>query len=209
MELMRWLVAFVFIAGCIVPPHHTLSAPPADAPGDARMEAFTRLRPDKRMLLSCSGRCTSSQYLVLGDGKEIKHPEDLAPVIAPQTPAGESMRRILTLHARRRFWAKVLLIGLASGGAIAIAAATLDSRPLGIAAAGLIGGALVIGIGGMAVQGMKETLEMSTLFDSYEAGLAARLNLCARGTIVIPCESPISGQPTSLRMRDDGLIGAR
>lgn len=120
---MRLLLFVGLVLGACGHPHYSLSAPSPSAPPAERMQAFYRLHASavgEQTTCSNRGGCSSTQYLVLADGTEIWHPEDLAPVVAPQSEAGASMNRLLQLQERARFWRKVMLIPMGVGIAFAV-----------------------------------------------------------------------------------------
>lgn len=162
------------------------------------MEAFNRLHAaavGTQTTCSNRGGCSSTQYLVLADGSEIWHPEDLAPVVAPQSEAGASMRRLLQLQERAWFWRKVMLVPMGVGIAFAVAAIATESAPLGWSALGLIGGGFVVGGAGVIVSNFRIRKATYQLFEQYDGGLAAQLNICARGMAVVPCDAPDTPTP--------------
>lgn len=179
-------------------PHYTLSAPPPTAAPAERMQAFEQLRTSGRgSVTTCSshGGCTSSEYLVLGDGREIWHPEDLEPVVSPRSDAHEAAERLRDIQANRRIWRDVFLVGLIGGIAAVVAGVKIDSRPVILTGELMVAGGLVLGGGGMLVDGFRAAGPKNVILDHYDEGLLQQLNLCVNGTFVFPCEAPGTPPP--------------
>lgn len=194
---MRWLVVVVVMVAC-GHPHYDLAVPAPTAAPSERMDAFGRLHAGGRgVLTTCSNRggCSSEQYLVLADGREIWHPEDLAPVVDPQSPAGDASRRVARAQEGKRFWRNVLLLSLAAGAALSIGAVELHSEPMGYAAVTVLLGGIAVGFGGTLVHAFRLHYATNDLFDHYDEGLAQKLALCANGLALVPCEAPDSPPP--------------
>lgn len=156
-----------------------------------RLAAFHRLRPHGiGTVTTCSNRgCSSKQYLVLADGREIWHPEDLEPAVAPQSAAGVAARRIRKLHRRGRTWAALFGVGFAAGVAIGIAGLARESDTLLYAALGTLGATFAVAGTPLLITHLHLAHTTSELFEHYDVGLAARLNICARGLALVPCDA--------------------
>lgn len=190
---MRGLVVVLLLITACGKPHYSLSTPPPSAPPLERLDAFNRLRPTSvDSVTTCSRRrgCNTRQYLVLADGREIWHPEDLEPVVAPQSAAGVAARRVRQLQRQGKTWGAALGVTMAVGIGLGAAAISRESETLAYAALGTIGAAFLIG--GTATLITKFQLSSATakLFDQYDVGLAAQLNICSRGLAVVPCDAP-------------------
>jgi len=193
---VRWGALLVVIAAC-GHPHYTLSAPPPTAAPAERMQAYAALRAAGRgEVVSCDKHgCTKTEYLVLGDGREIWHLEDTVPVLSPKTDAGEEARRLVDIRANRRVWRDVLLVGLLGGIATIVVGAKVDSTPVIYAGEVMVAGGLVIGGLGMLVDHFRAAGPRNFVLDHYDEGLTKQLNLCVQDTFVYPCDAPNAPQP--------------
>ena len=90
-------LAMTLLLGCGAP-HVLLKGPPADAPLQERTDAYEVLRPvgtvEKTSVTVTRFSATTNQYLEylqLNDGTRVVHPEDLSPVVTPESPTGKAI----------------------------------------------------------------------------------------------------------------------
>lgn len=205
---MKLVVGIIVVAttGCM--PHVNLSAPPATASSAERLAAYDRLSP--RGLTAMPGRHNSdpdSGYMVLGDGSVISHPDDVLPVIAPDSPPARAGRAYRSSWRSTKGW----LIAGASTLVVAIATTAIgidmmdDPAPersmkfaLATALPGAALGLTFFGIGTYyAVDAYRERI---SAFHTYDDALRRRLGLCVDGLRVVDCAgaNPPATASTSL-----------
>ena len=190
---MRGLVVLLLLFVACGHPHYSLTVPPPTAHPMERLAAFHQLRPTGMgAVTTCSSRggCNTKSYLVLADGREIWHPEDLEPVVAPQSRAGVAVRRIRQLYRRGKAWGVVLGVVSAVGIGLGAAAISRESEPLFYASLGTLGAGFAVAGTAILITNFQLSNATAELFDQYDVGLAAQLNICARGLAVVPCDAP-------------------
>ncbi|MCE9579805.1 MAG: hypothetical protein K8W52_42200, partial [Deltaproteobacteria bacterium] len=107
--LVAALVAAIPATGCF---HTQLAAPPPGAALPERLAAYQQLRPAGEVQTVA---ITTNQYgtsvsteldLVLAGGEDVRHADDLLPVVDPQSPTARSARE--SADARGKKWGWVL-----------------------------------------------------------------------------------------------------
>lgn len=186
------------------PAHVELHAPKANAPGRERVEAYERMhaRSSKETHVTYLGKGGAPvgaarlvDYLQLADGQRVYHPEDLMPVLSPQSPAFSAADR------SRKHMSTARTINGIGWGAFGIGTTVML---VGIATTDYSGDStssvmtpIIIG-GGIMLAGVVTTLisggfarkamdEKATAFEMYNEGLAMRLHVCSDDKILVPC----------------------
>src|SRR4051812_29817895 len=155
---MRRIVAIMCCAlfgGC-TQPHLTLSAPPAAASLSERSDAYAALRPASTRVTTEASTWLGAtivtsrrtDYMELGDGRRVYHPEDLLSVIPRDSDTALSISEVRRSE-RRETWlgAAAGICALAGGALVAVSLAKQDP-PVPLWAG------LTIGIGGTLVFGL-------------------------------------------------------
>ena len=204
---MRWLVVLVVVSACFGHPHVALQPPPPSLTPTQRVQAFESLRgvtEKTEMTTSCHrGACSTEvkNGLVLANGIEVWHAEDIAPVIAADSAAARHLTDVRAANERRSMWGWVAFAGAAGGigGAIAIGEAGASDR--------VIFGTFLLGVTTFLVGGVGRgwntylrSQATRKAFETYNDGVARRLGLCVIGLAIVPCEAPMPDR-TALGMR--------
>jgi hypothetical protein len=223
----RLLPALVLVAACTPrqAPHQTLVAPSAAAPEAERIAAHERLFARADAVSGVRGGTMRTDYLVLGDGTRIHHPEDLIPVVDPASPtaraaaksaaASESLRRS---RSRGSIPWYVAGAGIAAGMVVMFSGVRSDDGggDLILAGTGLMVGSLVGGlVAGLILEGdagerhVEARDERVSAFATYNDDLVKRLALCAEGGDVVPCAAPAeAAAPAAAATPGDGPSAA-
>lgn len=189
---MRW-VGLVSLA--LVACHADLRLPPQPWRPDQRVAAYNQLAATHERVYT-SGNGASSRTLIIGDGREIRYPEDLRPVVPPDSPTGRMARRAAEVGPKSRW----LLVGGAASafaGFVFTAHAEFADGDTGIVGPVLLAGGLVaLGVG--LYYHVVYSHATNNAYETYDDDLAAALHVCASGLAVVPCEDaqqPASPQP--------------
>jgi hypothetical protein len=189
---MRLAVLLLFVVAC-GHPHYSLSVPPPTASPIERLQAFNRLRSDAvGVMTACSNRsgCRSTPYLVLVDGREVWHAEDLLPVVAPDSEAARDHRDYKRAKAHQLFWTLGLFAGAAAGIAMIHYGWADEPTNLMWTGVGVTAASVLIGGGGAYITGLHAIGAEIRMFQHYDDGLAAQLNICTSGIAIVPCDAP-------------------
>src|SRR5262245_59942975 len=193
--------ALVVLVAC-TKPHVTLAPPRPDLTPQQRVEMFNQLRGDSEettVTTSCSGGggCSTQveHTLYLAEGTPVYHPEDLLPVLPPDSESARAIREAHRLHDRQLQWA---LGGTASFlvGFIWFFAriGSEASTPELVGMGALALGGLVGAYGAYHFHFMSAD-EILHAHKTFSAGLAERLNVCVSGMLVVACEAWKSPSP--------------
>lgn len=211
MRIALLLVLF----GCASQYHVKLDEPSPTITPEQRVALFWKMRPIKEGTETFNGSLVNDT-IMLGDNKtEVVSPEDLEPLVGEDSDTIRYAKE--SIHARRK--SNFLYYMSFSMAATAVAALTFGDDRIAIAGGGLF----VVALIPYFMQrhyARKEIGLRRKAFDAYPADLGKRLNVCAHGNEVVPCEAPLPGEKPppatnvpsrtgSLRMRDDDLVGVR
>lgn len=189
---MRLALLLLFVVAC-GHPHYSLSLPPPTASPLERLQAFYRLRASAvGTVTTCRGSsCSSNQYLVLADGREIWHADDLLPLVPPDSQAARDHREYKRVKANQRLWVYGMFVGIAAGIAM-IHYGFEDDEPTDLmwTGVGVTAASVLIGGGGAYITGLQGVGAKLRMFEHYDDGLAAQLNICASGMAIVPCDAP-------------------
>lgn len=191
-------MAVVLLVAC-QPPHVQLAPlPPTATPGQ-RVQAYGQLHAVSEKTTwstSCSGRggCSTSvqKTLLLADGTHVHYPEDLLPVVAPDSGAARAVHASLRAKRKSRNYGLLALASVAALGFVAIRSfpppddGFSTASKVGLA---LTGGATLV----TAFASWHYYYEAAALFgdanELYNDGLAQQLDVCADGFRIVPCET--------------------
>lgn len=171
--------------------HVHVTGPSPRITPEERVAMFWQLRPVTEGTLKEDGNLVD-RSLVLGDETRVWLPEDLEPLVGSQSETMRYARASKTArsNANTFWWLEMasFAIGLVGLGAL------VDGQPFGISPLWSVG----VGTAGMVVSYslnkhyVRRELELrKQAFDAYPADLGLRLNVCAHGATVIPCELPV------------------
>lgn len=212
---MRWGLVFAMLVGCRSAKHVTIHAPPDTLTQSQRIQTFQYYRiggEGMETTTSCSNRgCTSTsrRLLVLGDGTEVRHAEDLIPLLPENTIAGLAARNVARHEQRGRMWRRIALVSVLGGLAVAVVAERLDHHDFAVGSTAVGLGVGLIGLGGSMVNYMDAKSETDEVFDNYNQALAQRLAVCVAGYQLVPCEGYAAGAgPPSQTPPIDPAVGS-
>lgn len=203
------------LLGCASAKHVTIQAPPDTLTQSQRIQAFEYYRmggEGTEMTTSCSNRgCTtrSRRVLILRDGTEVRHAEDLIPLLPVNTIAGYSARNLALHESRGRMWRRIALASVLGGLVVAVIAERMDRHDVAVGATAVGIGVGVIGLVGSMKNYLEAKSETDSVFDNYNQGLAQRLGVCVAGYQLVPCEGYAAGaQPPSQTLPIDPAVGS-
>jgi hypothetical protein len=182
--------------------HVDFAPPPPNLTPDQRVSMFHRLRGvAEQTIVTCSSRggCTTRKSMFLADGTEVRHAEDVLPLLPVDHPATHAVIESDSARSRSRWFGLGAAAGLISG-AFMIWKVEVDAWDTGEKdRAQQATGFTTLGLG--IVLGVAAALSIRTMnrkkseaFHWYTHGLAQRLNLCVSGLAVVPCEGSAPGQ---------------
>ena len=167
--------------------HVQLAAPPANAPPEVRAAAYDDLRPIEYATVSnLKSGYTDVAFLELNDGTKVKLPEDLLPLVPPDSPAAQSMRDARSQRHTNHLLALGGTVGLLAGIITALAGAGMGSKPVAYGGLGVaIGGVICIPLTNREANKMNASTARA--YEQYDDGLRRRLGMCEEGGRVVPC----------------------
>ena len=183
------LAVLLSASGCYA--HVQLQAPPPSAPLQARVKAYNALKATSYSLVE-----TRDQYgillrrqpnlLNLADGKEVHYPEDLLPVVAPDSACALAVKRYLpAVRTAHMLSAVGYTVAFGAGAWMLASLGNLGSSAGGantgltqfeVAGAVSLTGALVAAIARL-VWGSRADAAAEAAYRSYDQGLRARLRI--------------------------------
>ena len=212
-------IAMLAMAGCTS--HVALRAPPPSAPAAARLAAYRDLRSTTTQQTAwyrVTGwgmrryEETTTDYMILGDGRRVFAPEDILPVVSESSVAAEAARD----SASARSTTTALRVGAVVIGAVGLAvllvpALTQDpGEELDLTA-------MYVGAGIIAASGVTWLLSLpfgaqahedaARAFLTYDLGLLERLDLCVPRDRLVPCDTGLSPAEPELPTRDEAPGG--
>ena len=202
-----WLLALsIALAGC-GEPHVALQAARPEAPLPERQKSYQHLRPAasaQTVIVNQSDGSISAgrASVILANGQTVHHPEDMLPVVPPDSPTAEAGRR----HAHHDRWDSVgwtlssvgVLVALGSIAIPVIDELDKANPSPDIWWTGVIGGAVavVVGSGLSYYHGARARDAKIAAFATYDASLREQLHLCVSGTRLVDCaDLPPPGEP--------------
>jgi hypothetical protein len=149
---------------------------------------------------------TNLEYVVIGDGTRVAHPEDLVPLVDADSPTARAGQRAAEARVRYERKARrgniILAIGagvILTGVAISVASGAMRDSPGDSSPGDTIGKALFVGgvVGTIGagfwvlsdVRAAKRELddERQSAFETYNDDLRKHLRVCADGTRIVAC----------------------
>lgn len=203
----RLLPALLLVTACTPrqAPHQTLVAPSATAPEAERIAAHERLFARADAVSGVRGGTMRTDFLILGDGTRIHHPEDLIPVVDPASPtARAAAKSAAASESVRRSHSRSVVPWYVAGAGIGVGTVMMfsgvrsdDGSALTLAGTGLMVGSLVGGlVVGMLLEGdvgarhAEARDERVSAFATYNDDLVKRLALCTEAGAILPCAAP-------------------
>lgn len=182
--------------------HVRLDAPRPGITPQERVALFWARRPTEEAYVKENGSLVN-RTLFLGDRQsgeqiEVVSPEDLEPLVGADSETMRYARASISARRKARvtFWTGLALAvaGFVASGAFA------DEPPLGLPTGWIGGGVMVAGLVLAYPVARHYTHQELALrkqaFDVYPRDLGLRLDVCAHGTQVVPCEAPLDEPPS-------------
>lgn len=197
------VVVVVALAAC-AEPHVALHGPTATTTPAERVAMFHALERAGQDTIQISRNNGPYQLagarLVLGDGTRVELPEDLLPVVPPDSDTARAARASSAVGHRANTW---MYIGFGALAASVITVVAVETERVSIGAPDgylFAGAALVTGLPFFAArQQRQEELQLRMqAFTTYTRDLGIKLDVCAHGLEVVPCEAPQPIQPPGL-----------
>lgn len=178
-------------AGCA--PHLTLQAPDANAPPEQRLAAYQSLAPAQVRIVhytSDYSRATFADQIELKDGRQVRHIEDLRPVVADDSRAAREIDRATSLGRTSTWLYAAGLVGMVAGSVLAVhdlaANGPAHRGPSFYLGCGLgIGGLVTLPVA-LSFGGRSNEAGIAAA-KHYDDGLRRRLSLCRDAQGVVPC----------------------
>lgn len=194
---MRGLVV-VLVVGCA---HVELAPPAPNMTPQQRVQTFHAKRPYGRLdeLTYRNGMLVDrSSSLVFADGTNVRHADDLIPLIPSNGPAARAARKSASARTKKLAFGAVGVAALI-GGFLWFKQAEIDpvdasiSPTIPLLTAGGAGVALVA----YAYYHGVEQRQRMIAFGMYEQELGQALQVCAAGLQIVPCEEIVPSPPTT------------
>ena len=204
------IVLAIVLAACAEQYHVRLEPPRPDITPDERVALFWQRRATAQSI-GTTNQEWSNQTLFLGDNQpgseriEVVSPEDLEPLVGPDSETMQHARRSITARDKARRWSTVSIAVLLAGFVAGVALERGEDRslPWGWITFGATAVTASITYA-VARRAMREELTWRRrAFTTYTRDLGLRLDVCAHGMQVVPCEAAEKPPPgrTALRMR--------
>jgi hypothetical protein len=193
MILIRLIVPML-LAGCYLWQNHVALDPPrAGITPEERVALFWKRRPVDETFLRANGQLVDST-LHLADKTAIDSPEDLAPLVGDESATMRAARESVSAR-RKASWLQTIGFATFAVGAFGTGVFT-DGPPFGsvTVAFGIMGAGLVTFVIGR-IYARREIAWRKKAFASYARDLGDRLDVCAHGAEVVPCQAPINPSP--------------
>lgn len=209
------IVALFQLAACHA--HVQLSAPPASAPSAERLGAYQRLRAtgyQQTQVVTVgqygvTGVTRTTDFLQLQSGERVYYPEDILPVVGPDSPAGLAAAASVSARDTGAIFNGIAITLTSVGLGVLLASLAFigeDSTSTGSGGAPgsdglgtaltliLVGGGIAIAGSIMLIPAMiyasNATDEATSAYETYNTSLAGNLGLCERGDQVVDCNAP-------------------
>jgi hypothetical protein len=197
MKLMGLVV--VGVTACAGVQHVDVAPLPPNPTPDQRMWAWETYRP-RGDLVEVITRCgrggcstTSNKVVAFADGRLVRDPEDLTPLVAQDSrTAVEAHRATHQLH-RGQTWALVGAGMLVGGFVVAMKGNQNDDSTEQDIGIGVMVGGLIAACAGSWIIRTDVREARDTALTWYPHDLADQLRVCFNGTAVVPCEMNVPG----------------
>lgn len=169
--------------------------PPNPTP-EERVALWERYRPhgnvDEVVRICSRGGCDRTEYRVIafGDGRIVRDPDDLAPLVAPESETVAHTRRAERFASRANWWFAATAVAVVSGFVLSVAGNSNHNGTELDTGVGLLLGGTLIGGAMVRAEARNARNAASEAFGAYPTDLAARLHVCSSGLAVVPCEAP-------------------
>ncbi len=206
MNIERAAALLLVATACASPPRFKLETPASDAPVAERIAAYEELSTRratpsmrKRLPAQPSGKWYEEiellPKLVLGDGREIRAPDDLLPVVPLDSATAVSARRSIEARDRADAGWAVAACGPVVGLATALSGLSFEPDSTGrstLLVTGLAITVIAMAAGGIfgVVNQSSSSRSASEAFRSYDDDLLEHLALCRDGETVDACTDP-------------------
>ena len=176
-----------------------LPAVPPNMTPEQRVQMFNELHAtgeDTTTTSFCGARggcsTTTEKTLHLANGTQVYHPEDLLPIVGPDSITARAVSDVYKHKRRARVYTGIgfaSVVGLIAVGRIAVENhETSFSTPEKLGLVAIVAGLLVGGFGTW-YHDHQATESWGEANENYNAGLAQRLDVCTSGFAVVACES--------------------
>jgi hypothetical protein len=182
---MRRVVLLLSLVAC-APSHVNFPPPATDLTPEQRVDEYNHLVGTKEHWISQNGNMVQHS-IILQDGREVYYPEDLIPLVAPDSATATHARKAASARTSASRWSLVGSLAFLTG--LIVTFKSFDSSPtgtrigLGIALGGLIAWG---GVG--TYYKFKTTSQTHAAYEAFDDDLAARLNVCVAALQIVPCE---------------------
>jgi hypothetical protein len=198
--------AWLFVLAACGDPHVALRAPAPTSAPDERIAMFHRYEPVSGETVSVSYNHgpyqLESSSIVLSDGTRVANADDLLPVVPDDSDTARAARASAAAGHRSRVWAVIDVVTTAAS--IAVVSAYMSNN----ADTGGNSNAPIILIGALIASGVPllmarherhEELQLRIqAFTTFTHDLGMRLDVCAHGLEVVPCDAPQPLQPPGM-----------
>ena len=200
-----WIyVVTVWIAGgCIsTGPNVTVRPPRPDLTPDQRVATYDELHgvsETEAIVSNCSinGCKTADDQLSmrLANGVTIHHPEDLLPLVSPDSEMARHVRATRSALIKIVLWGAAGAVAMAAGGYLYIKESAARNDPSAHTTGKYVAGGLFFSgmLGEVVAYHYRSRVldETDLAFRAYSADLARTLRVCVNGFEVVACESSL------------------
>jgi hypothetical protein len=196
---MRACALLLVLAACGQQYHVRLDPPRPGITPEERVALFWKRRPTQEGFVTSDGELLN-QTLILGDKQpgvdevEVVSPEDLEPLVGPNSETMQHARRSIVPRNKARQLSHVAIAVLVGGFVAGIALDQRDTTggpPWGWITFGTTAATSTV-LYVLARRATREELVWrKRAFSTYTRDLGTMLDVCAHGTKVVPCEAPV------------------
>jgi len=198
---MKLLLGLVGVAatGCASVEHVSVTPLPPDPTPQQRIWAYETYYPaakGEEVIKYCRGiQCNETRNPVVkfADGQLVRDPEDLAPLVSPESHTMSEAHRATRAHANAGWWGLGMVAGIVGGLVVAGEGNDANNTTelevgLGVAVGSLL-------VGGIAAYIERDHVHdaRATAFAWFPHDLAEKLRLCWNGAQSVPCETMTPG----------------
>ncbi len=195
--VMRGVLVLLSIAAC-GPSHIAIPPPQPGMTPDQRIAMFRQYAGVREHdVTTCMNHsCSTVQSIVFANDVEVHHPEDLLPLLPPDSAAARHIAARDDAETRQAAWAVPGVLAFGIGGVLYLRTASSDRPDATTERIGevvMVAGLAAAFVGVFYAFRVRE--ETSSAYATYTQGLAERLAVCVDGLALVPCEAKVAIAP--------------
>jgi hypothetical protein len=199
---MKLLLGLVGAASACASVEHVSVTPlPPEPSVQQRMWAYETFHPagkGEELITVCNRNgCNTTRhpFVQFANGPMVRDPEDLAPLVAPDSKTLSEAHRATRADSRASWWGLGMVIGIAGGFIVSADGNSRGNDTELEVGLGVALGSLLVGAAGAYIERDTVYTARASAFSWYPHDLAEKLHVCWNGAAVVPCESIAPGAP--------------